>query len=229
MVKKFNKFLINSICKDLNIRNYTINNDMTVDVDGDVEILNKKFKKIPFKFNEINGNFYIHNNSNLISLKNSPKKIVGNFNCMFNKLNSLKHSPDYVENNFICKFNHLESLEYLPNYIGGTVDATHNNINTLKGLKNHNIVINLTENNIRSIKHSGECKLILNRNPFFEIETLSSKTFTHNTEYINYFNELDIINENETSIILDRLNYFLQDIGGNEINSNQIRNYKIIK
>jgi hypothetical protein len=48
-LKKFNESLedIDSICKKYGIKNYTINSDGTVDVDGDVNLLLKNLSKLP--------------------------------------------------------------------------------------------------------------------------------------------------------------------------------------
>ena len=58
---------------DMDIENYTINDDLTIDVDGDgdVNLNNKKLEKIPVKFKSIGGYFDCYNNK-LTSLKGSP-------------------------------------------------------------------------------------------------------------------------------------------------------------
>ena len=48
---------IDSICKKFGIRNYTINEDSTVDVDWDVNLYDKGLTKLPLKFGKVSGYF----------------------------------------------------------------------------------------------------------------------------------------------------------------------------
>ena len=72
----------------MEIKYYTINDDLTVDVDSDVDICDKNLTEIPVKFNKINGNFYCFYNK-LTSLKGCPTTINGNFYCSYNKLEDI--------------------------------------------------------------------------------------------------------------------------------------------
>jgi len=47
-------------CSKYNIINFTINDDMSIDVDGDVILIAKNISKIPLKFNKVSGNFNAH-------------------------------------------------------------------------------------------------------------------------------------------------------------------------
>jgi hypothetical protein len=78
---------------EMKIKKYTINDDLTVDVDGSVFIVHffSDFNKIPFipiQFNTINGNFDCSHN-NLTSLKGCPFKIKKDFNCHNNDLKDI--------------------------------------------------------------------------------------------------------------------------------------------
>ena len=126
--------------KDMRIENYTINNDLTVDIDGLVDLTFKYLKKIPVKFNEIRGKFGCGYNQ-LISLKGSPEIVGsgdnGGFGCNNNQLNSLKYCPKIINGNFYCNSNELISLIDLPIIKGNyRVGISNNPIKTLKGLKN---------------------------------------------------------------------------------------------
>lgn len=44
-------------CKKLNIKNYIINADGTVDIDGDVNIFDRNLDRIPIKFGIVTGYF----------------------------------------------------------------------------------------------------------------------------------------------------------------------------
>ena len=71
---------IESILKKLGITNYKIR-DGIVDVDGDVDIRNKKLKKIPVQFGVVTGNFYCGNDNltsgcaSLARMARAPKSL----------------------------------------------------------------------------------------------------------------------------------------------------------
>ncbi len=97
---------IEDICKKYDIRNYTINSDGSIDVDGHVYISYKRLTKLPLKFSKVTGDFYFGGNQ-LISLEGSPNYVGGNFRCSSNKLTTLEGSPDYVGGSFYCQYNKL--------------------------------------------------------------------------------------------------------------------------
>lgn len=103
---------IHDICKKYNIKNYTINPDGSIDVDGDVSIANGRLEKLPLKFNKVSGDFYC-SWEELKTLEGCPKEIGGDFFCSYNKLKTLKHSPSIISGLFYCVDNPLESLEGL--------------------------------------------------------------------------------------------------------------------
>jgi hypothetical protein len=103
---------IESWLKKYNIKNYTINDDLTVDVNGSVYISNTSLKEIPIQFNIVNGVFDCSHNE-LTSLKGCPKEVNGSFYCYNNKLTSLESGPTEVRGNFDCDNNELTSLDYL--------------------------------------------------------------------------------------------------------------------
>jgi len=85
---------------------YTINDDLTIDVDGDVVLYNKQLTSIPVKFNKVNGYFYCAYN-NLTTLEGCPKEVNGYFDCYNNKLTTLEGCPKVVNGNFDCSNNKL--------------------------------------------------------------------------------------------------------------------------
>ena len=109
--------MISLICEKYNIKNYTINDDGSIDVDGDVNLYNKGFVELPLRFNKVNGWFDCGRN-NLISLKGSPRWIDGYFSCDNNRLTSLEFSPEYVGEWFGCCYNDLTD-NYCDTEIGG--------------------------------------------------------------------------------------------------------------
>ena len=88
---------IHNICEKYGIKNYTINLDGSIDVDGNVNLQNKGLTKIPLKFNHVSGNF----------------------NCSYNKLTTLDGSPERVGGSFYCNYNNLTTLEGGPQSVGG--------------------------------------------------------------------------------------------------------------
>ena len=66
---------IHKICEKYDIKNYTINGDGSIDVDGDVDLWNKGLDELPLKFNNISGDFICSlNNYNFITKNFKIKK-----------------------------------------------------------------------------------------------------------------------------------------------------------
>jgi hypothetical protein len=100
---------IDSICKEYNIKNYTINQDGSIDVDSDVYLSFKKLTELPLKFRNVSGDFHCDNNK-LTSLEGAPKWVGGDFWCNTNKLNSLEGCPKSVVGIFWCDNNQLKDV-----------------------------------------------------------------------------------------------------------------------
>ncbi len=110
---------IEEICRKYKIENYTINEDGSIDVDGDVDLGVKKLNRIPLEFNYVSGSFYCSYNK-LTSLEFGPKEVGGGFYCSYNKLTSLEFSPKKVGGDFYCINNKLLTNLYgISDYIGG--------------------------------------------------------------------------------------------------------------
>ena len=102
------------------ISNYIINDDLTIDVDGNVW-LEIEDTEIPVQFNEVNGDFDLTGSKNLTSLKGSPINVFGNFFCAELSLTTLLGAPDYIQDNFVCHGNPISSLEGMPDVMGNCV------------------------------------------------------------------------------------------------------------
>jgi len=109
---------IKDICKEYGIINYTINDDLTIDVNGNVYLSRIGLTKLPLKFNKVIGYFYCSYNQ-LTSLDGCPKEVGGDFDCSSNNLTSLEGSPKEVGGYFSCSRNNLTSLEGSPKEVGG--------------------------------------------------------------------------------------------------------------
>ena len=97
---------IEQICRKYRIENYTINDDGTIDVNGDVDLYKSGLTELPLTFNNVSGWFDCGENF-LTSLKGCPRWVSGDFHCSENKLTSLEFSPDYVGGFFECCGNKL--------------------------------------------------------------------------------------------------------------------------
>ena len=96
------------------IKNYTINDDWTIDVKGYVGLGWYKEEQLPdyIQFRKVSWDFY----------------------CMFSNLSSLKGCPEEVGGKFDCQYcRNLESLEGAPQEVGGSFHC--NNCVNLKSLK----------------------------------------------------------------------------------------------
>ena len=102
--KQTHKQEIEVWCKDVGIRNYTINSKGEIDVGGDVWLNKKDFKELPYKFGKVTGYFDIDLCKNLISLKNCPDYVGKYFSCgNCPQLDSLKGCPKEVGWKFFCR------------------------------------------------------------------------------------------------------------------------------
>jgi len=128
------------------IRNYIINEDLTIDVTkGGVYVLNTGNFPDYIQFNKVVGTFGV--NSMLTSLRGCPKEVTLDFECFYtNKglytlegcpeivgrnfivghlsITSLKGGPKKVNGNYIVSYNMLESMEGAPEHINGSFDCT---------------------------------------------------------------------------------------------------------
>lgn len=145
---------IHDYCSQFKIKDYTINSDGSIDVNGNVNLKTKwGGEEIPksIKFNKVTGDFlcerkkmtsfescpvyvggvFSFGNNMLRSLVGCPEH-VGAMDCRSNKLTSLEGCPERIEGDLNCGWNRLTSLEGCPDYVGGKIICVSNNISTLK-------------------------------------------------------------------------------------------------
>ena len=120
-------------------KTYKVNSDLTVDVDGNVNLSDLDLQKIPIKFGKVTGTFDVSSNF-LVNLENSPKHVGGSFNCVSNALESLRGAPREVGEHFFCSYNPLKTLKGGPYKIGtknfdlySTYDCKHTQLTNLEG------------------------------------------------------------------------------------------------
>jgi len=123
---------IENYCDSNFITSITINDDLSVDVDGDVDLSDMVLYKLPFQFGDVSGNFKINNNY-LTDLEGCPKSIGGYFEAMNNEINTLKYFPedivDYISldsNKIFCIDNEYlnSNSDKLKEFL--TCDMSHN-------------------------------------------------------------------------------------------------------
>ena len=145
MIKKYNEFSelrelsikesvvdIASICKEYYIKNWTLNPDGSIDVDGDVTISMIFLTKLPLKFGKVTGNFNCNDNK-LTTLEGCPTSVGGYFCCHNNQLTTLEGCPTSVSGYFACNDNQLTTLEGSPKLVDGGFECHRNQLTTLEG------------------------------------------------------------------------------------------------
>jgi hypothetical protein len=118
---------IDYICEKYDIIDYTINSDRSIDVDNIINLFNRNLRKLPLKFNKVNGDFNCHWNM-LITLEGSPIEINGGFYCNKNKLTSFEYAPKIIRGNFYCNSNNIKTFEYAPSFVKGDFSCSDNPI-----------------------------------------------------------------------------------------------------
>ena len=149
---------IHDICEELFIKEYTINTDGSIDVDGNVYIRNLYLSKLPLKFNIVHGSFDCSYN-NLTTLDGSPKVVGGFFNVSYNKLTSLIGGPVNVKYSYVCSNNELVSLDGGPIIIGGLFRCINNPLKSIDGYNLPYSKLNSSNNDILITKHKRKSKI----------------------------------------------------------------------
>lgn len=205
----FRNLKIKFICRKFGIKNYIINEDGSIDVNGNV-CLNRntlsnlrnldgiRFRKsikelteLPIKFNIVYGDFRCHQN-NLSTFENFPKEVHGDLVISNNNFKSLVGCPNIIKRPFV----------------NNRMICNNNNILTFDGYK-EGTNISLLSNPINNIWN----------------------LFNKNRELIDLFNDYDAVRENG-EISFHRLNIFLIDNGYNTIKRHQMRvlkGYRLIE
>jgi len=123
---------IDKVCREFNIRDYTINEDGTVDVHHDISNHYHGLEELPLNFGVVDGNFSCHNNE-LTTLKGSPHTVHGDFICSYNNLTSLEGGPKIVGGGYACKENYITNLIGSPEKVGRGFECSDNYLTSLEG------------------------------------------------------------------------------------------------
>ena len=114
------------------LKNWTLNSEGKVDVNGDVSIHYRPFKRFPVSFGTITGFFSCFNCTYLESLEGAPETVKSHFSCAnCFSLKTLDGAPETVHGYFSClDCTSLESLIGAPEILGGSFYC---DTETLKG------------------------------------------------------------------------------------------------
>ena len=125
---------IKSWLDEMEVEDYTINDDFTIDVNGSVYLYHKNLNKLPsfIKFGKVRGGFDCSYNQ-LTSLEGSPASVGEYFSCYHNRLSSLEGAPKSVGAWFSCHHNRLSSLEGAPKSVGAWFSCSYNQLTSLEG------------------------------------------------------------------------------------------------
>ena len=114
-----------------NITEYTIHDDLTVDVFQTVDLSDQKLAYLPVQFARVQGSFSCSHNY-LTTLKGAPREVTENVSFYNNRLTGLIGCPQKIGG--FAKFdeNRITSLEGLPDRIYGNLGLSRNEITSLK-------------------------------------------------------------------------------------------------
>lgn len=221
---------IDSICKKWGIKNYTINEDGSIDVDGNVILSYKKLTKLPLKFRNVSGDFNCSDNQ-LTSLEGGPQSVSGNFYCSYNQLTSLEGCPQSVGGDFSCSRNQLTSLEGCPKSVGGIFNCDHNQLTSLEGSpKSVGGYFDCFNNQLKDVYGIKEGfrlggRFNIGNNPVEEIFKLFPED--RYNEVIEFLNEYNVIRDGKV-VILQALEMVYDELGIEVPEEIKIEGYEII-
>lgn len=112
-----NREAIQDWLSEVGITDYTIDEQLVVNVNKSILVTDKKIPYLPVQFGEIKGNFFFQN-VGLKSLKGFPHTVKGAVSVVNNKLKSFKYSPDTITGDYAVNGNKFESFKNLRTKIG---------------------------------------------------------------------------------------------------------------
>ena len=118
------------ICKKYGIKNWSINKDGLVDVNGNVDLRSKGLTELPLRFGMVSG-YFICSYNKLANLEGAPESVDGSFWCHNNELTTLEGSPYSVGGDFNCSWNELTTLKDSPKSVGGYFWCNNNPLTLL--------------------------------------------------------------------------------------------------
>ncbi len=119
-------------CRQYGIKEYDINPDGSLYVNGPANLAYRDLTELPLNFDTVVGDFSCHGNQ-LTTLKGSPKTIGGSFYCYENLLPNMKFCPQDIYREFQCSDNRLTSLKGMPDMLRGKFICANNRLKDLSG------------------------------------------------------------------------------------------------
>ena len=197
------------VCEYYKIENYTIDDDLSIDVDGSIGLYNKNLEHLPLKFNYVHGGFQCNRNK-LKSLEGCPKTVGGDFVCYGNKLKSLEGCPQSVGGDFYCFTNDIETLKGSPQTVDGDFYCFDNNLVSLEGCPQTVDNFDCSDNKLRDLEYFPE----VSGDVYTEENTVNLLVYTFIKNADNFmiedFNDYEIVRNRDT-VMLDRLQAFIKD------------------
>ena len=197
------------VCENYKIIDYTINDDLSIDVDGSIGLYNKNLEHLPLKFNYVHGGFQCNRNK-LKSLEGCPKTVGGDFVCYGNKLKSLEGCPQSVGGDFYCFTNDIETLKGSPQTVDGDFYCFDNNLVSLEGCPQTVDNFDCSDNKLRDLEYFPE----VSGDVYTEENTVNLLVYTFIKNADNFmiedFNDYEIVRNRDT-VMLDRLQAFIKD------------------
>ena len=150
------------------------------------------------------------------SLEGGLVNVDGDVNLSDKGLRKLPLKFGTVTGYFNCSSNNLRSLVGCPNRVGGGFDFSNNSLTSLEGCpRSVGYRFWCSNNNIREftgIKYIGS-KLYCGSNPISKIWDIISPTREWNEDQMDLFEDLSVIQDDGEAVAIDRLNFFLDEIG----------------
>lgn len=152
---------VDRLCEKYEINVYTINDDLSIDVFGNVDLKRLNLPYIPLKFNKVTGTFNCSGNK-LTSLEGTPREVGSSFACAQNKLTSLVGGPLRVGHNYYCNDNKLTNLIGCAGDINMerfemSIFCGYNNISSLEGCPTDIHLICCPHNPLFNLDYFPEC------------------------------------------------------------------------
>ena len=114
------------------VKNYSVNGDMTVSVDGPLDLADKGLEEIPVKFSEVSGSVDVTSNR-LKRIDWAPAKVNKDFDAWDNQIETLVGGPTEVVQSADFDGNQLADCHGAPKKVGGAFIVSRNPLKTLAG------------------------------------------------------------------------------------------------
>jgi hypothetical protein len=202
--------------KKMKIYQFILDKNLTVHVNGDINLYKKKLSFLPVQFGEVGGVFDISYNK-LTTLEGVPTLIHQDFDCSHNKLTSLTFAPKNISGQFDCSHNKLGNLLNSPD-VGTHYDCSYNKLNTLDGIQS-NIYgsLNCQHNQLTDILAIKEVTGFLNCSDN-TLDYLDLNVFKHLTILPHHFQNLSVLFMSKNETLIQKLSEFSLDFVVNEHN-----------